>query len=117
MQGVRTAKMAQLMGVTPQTIRKYVRNNSIPFHELPSGQLLFTKEDQDTILRNKQTPEPQNQQTWAFYVRSSSGNKQGLEEQVNKLKNSYPEPTYVIKDSASGLNEKRRGLTRLIKLA
>lgn len=55
MQGVRTAKMAQLMGVTPQTIRKYVRNNSIPFHELPSGQLLFTKEDQDTILRNKQT--------------------------------------------------------------
>ena len=38
---IRTQEMANLLGVTPQTIRKYVNNNEIPYHRQPSGQLFF----------------------------------------------------------------------------
>ena len=53
----------------------------------------------------------------AHYARSSDGNKKLMESQLEKLKDKYGEADYEIKDSASGLNENRRGLNRLIKLA
>ena len=47
---IRTGKLAELMGVTPQTIRKYVKNKQIPFHTTPNGQLFFTDKDVAKIL-------------------------------------------------------------------
>lgn len=51
---------------------------------------------------------------WCFYLRSSEGNKILLQNQENNLRNHYPEPKFVIRDSASGLNENRNGLRRMI---
>lgn len=48
--------------------------------------------------------------------RSSSGNKNILESQENMLNQIYGDAKYVIKDSASGLNENRKGLHKLIQL-
>ena len=47
---IRTAKMAELLGVTTQTVRKYAKNGDIPHHLSPSGQLLFTDEDVAKVL-------------------------------------------------------------------
>lgn len=55
---------------------------------------------------------------WAFYIRSSEpfeGNKIHLENQYKVLSENYPNPKFVFKDSASGLNENRVGLKKMIE--
>lgn len=39
MKNLRTKELANLLGVTPQTIRKYVEDDRIPYHKTPSNQL------------------------------------------------------------------------------
>lgn len=113
MKNKRTKELAELMGVTPQTIRKYVNNEQIPYHTTPNGQLFFTQEDITKILGEQ----PEQEKQWAYYTRSSSGNQKLLKTQTELLTKHYPEPQYIIKDSASGLNENRKGLQKLITLA
>lgn len=113
MKNFRTKEIADLLGVTPQTIRKYVTNDEIPYHKTPTGQLFFTEQDIKTITGDNETIP----QTKAYYLRSSSGNKDLIQSQLNQLKENFGEPKYTIKDSASGLNENRQGLKKLIKLA
>lgn len=56
MSSIRTSELARLLGVTSQTIRKYVCQNKIPHHSSPSGQLFFTKEDVEAIVGVKDMP-------------------------------------------------------------
>ena len=51
------------------------------------------------------------------YARSSSGDKKAIENQFSKLREYYGEPDITISDRASGLNENRKGIRRLIELA
>lgn len=114
MKNKRTKELADLLGVTPQTIRSYVDKNLIPYHKTPTGQLVFTQEDISQILTTKNLTLPE---SWAYYLRSSSGKKESLQNQEKLLATTYPKPTIIIKDSASGLNENRKGLEKLITLA
>lgn len=114
---IRTQEMANLLGVTPQTIRKYVNNNEIPYHRQPSGQLFFTQEDiKQALGENDNTPQ---EEKWAYYIRSSSGNKEVLQSQEDRLRKYYSNitPVIIISDKASGLNENRKGLKKLIDLS
>lgn len=113
MKNLRTKELANLLGVTPQTIRKYVDNDQIPYHKTPNNQLFFTQKDVETILGEA----PVTQTIWAHYIRSSSGSQKLLNNQAEQLINKYEKPEYLIKDSASGLNENRKGLQKLIALA
>ena len=110
----RTGSLAKKLGVTPQTIRAWVRDEKIPYHRLPSGQLFFTEEDYLSISGEKSDS---GVERWVYYVRSSSGRKSSLENQEQQLRDGFPEPIKVIKDSASGLNENRRGLKSLMEMA
>lgn len=112
--GIRTQKMAELLGVTPQTVRKYAEQGSIPHHSTPTGQLLFTPEDVKKILGED---DPTTERKWAHYARSSNGNQEEINNQYDKLEKYYGEPDYKVSDKASGLNENRKGLKRLIELA
>lgn len=114
MDSLRTGAMAKLMGVTPQTIRKYAREGQIPHHITPGGELYFTKEDIKEILGEEPKPK---ERTWAYYVRSSSGSKAIKESQEEQLRGAYPAPEFIVQDNASGLNENRAGLKRLYKMA
>lgn len=113
---IRTQEMANLLGVTPQTIRKYVANGEIPYHRQPSGQLFFTQEDVNKALGGEDDSQ---EEKWVYYVRSSNGNKEILESQEEKLKEYYNNitPLKIIKDKASGLNENRKGIKQLIELS
>lgn len=113
---IRTGELAKLLGVNTDTIRRYVKKDLIPYHKTPSGHLFFTPEDVQEIL-GEEGIEPKRIPTWAYYTRSSSGNKTSIDNQVKELKTTYPDPTYILKDSASGLNENRKGLQRLLRLA
>ena len=114
---IRTQEMANLLGVTPQTIRKYVNNNEIPYHRKPSGQLFFTPEDIKQALGEKDSIDQE--EKWAYYIRSSSGNKEILQSQKDKLRKYYNNiaPVKIVSDKASGLNENRKGLKKLIDLS
>lgn len=116
MAAIRTAKMAELMGCTPQTIRKWVDTGKIPYHKNPAGQLIFTDEDIKQALGDTEAIAG-NEHAWAYYIRSSQGKTSSLNNQEKLLRSQYPQPKYIIKDRASGLNENRKGLKRLITLA
>ena len=114
---VRVQKMSDIMGCTPQTIRKWCREGKIPHHTSPAGQLIFTEEDVRQALGEQTNMIPTKPQVWAYYLRSSQGLTSALNNQKTKLETVYPAAKYIIKDRASGLNENRSGLARLFKLA
>ena len=116
---VRVQKMSDIMGCTPQTIRKWCRDGKIPYHTNPGGQLIFTEADIKQALgeQNNATTTQLKPQIWAYYLRSSQGLTNLLNNQKTKLETIYPAPKYILKDRASGLNENRSGLNRLLKLA
>ena len=115
---VRVQKMSNIMGCTPQTIRKWCRDGKIPYHTNPGGQLIFTEADiKEALGEQNNATTPLKPQNWAYYLRSSQGLTNLLNNQKAKLETIYPAPKYIIKDRASGLNENRSGLNRLLKLA
>ena len=113
---IRSGKLAELMGVTSQTIRKYAIQNKIPYHTTPNGQLFFTEQDVKEIL-GEPVVEKETTKVTAHYARSSSGDKQSIDNQFEKLEQYYGTPNYKISDKASGLNENRKGIKKLIQLA
>lgn len=102
--------LAKQVGVTPQTVRNWVSKGMIPSHIAPSGRTFFTDEDVNEILNKTR-----DDQTWAHYARSSG--ETDIQNQLDQLQDKYGTPKYTIKDAASGLNEKRKGLQKLLDLA
>ena len=122
-------------GVVPQTIRNYVKQGKLKAIKSANNRYYFEEAEinrfeREFILNNQNDQYDQNDNSllikkanavktnsvgnWCFYLRSSEGNKVLLQNQETNLRNHYPEPKFVIKDSASGLNENRSGLCRMI---
>ena len=133
---LKTGELANLIGVTTQMIRIYIKNNEIPYHVSPiSGRYIFTKEDVDEIYKKFNLSNSQNEnknnilredlnensenknEVWCHYARSSSGNKEIIDSQFEKLQIAYGNAKFKINDKSSGLNEKRKGLNRIFELA
>lgn len=106
---LRIGQAADYLGVTTQTIRNYTKDGKIPYSLTPGGNRLFLMSDLEKIK-----PGFSNQNVIAFYIRSSSGNKESMANQYNLLEQRYGTPQYYYKDSASGLNENRKGLLKLL---
>ena len=106
----RISEVAELFRITPQTVRKYAREGKIPAAKTPGGQTIYPKSEIDALLPKKERKDG----LLVFYVRASDGNKARLETQIRQLTEKYGEPDKVYKDSASGLNEKRKNLNRLL---
>ena len=112
MGGLTTSGLADLMGVKTQTIRNWIKAGKIPHHTAPSGRAYFTEHDIKTITSGQTT-----QTITAFYARSSCGSKTAINNQLKTLETAYGEPAYKIRDTNSGLNEHRKGLAKLMKMA
>ena len=109
--GYSVRELSEAMGVTPQTIHKWLKTGKIPSHKTPTGRAFFTDDDYNTIIQ------PTRQQSWAHYARSSCGSKTAINNQLKTLEQAYGTPEHSIKDAGSGLNEKRKGLNKLLDLA
>lgn len=107
----RISEVASLFRVTPQTVRKYARDGKIPTATTPGGQTIYPKQDIDALL--PQRPTRTNGQL-VFYVRASDGDKTRLQTQIEQLTEKYGKPDHIYKDSASGLNEKRKAFNRML---
>lgn len=115
-------------GIVPQTIRNYVKQGKLKAIKTANNRYFFEEEEINRFERefilNEQNSKSQlskkatsaslKNEAWCFYICSSEGNKVLLQNQEVNLRSHYPEPKFIIKDSASGLNENRSGLRRMI---
>lgn len=108
MKTLRIGKAAEQLNITASTLRKYADDGLISFLTTPNGQRVFTQEAIDTFNGAKAEP------ITVFYVRSSNGDKNLLQSQTVALQTVYGEPLKTYSDKGSGLNENRKGLTRLL---
>ena len=111
----RIGEAAKLLCVTPQTVRKYAQQGKIKYTKTPGGQTIYLKASIDEYLKSTNAPVPTEEKI-GFYLRTSDSDHQSVRivEQERQLKEIYGEPVKIYKDTASGLNENRKGLQRLL---
>lgn len=109
---------AEYLGLKRSTVSTYLcQGRLVATSHTPGGWSLFDTDYLDTVKNNgKPVSAPPVKHT-VFYVRSSNGDEKLLERQCELLTSEYGEPGLVIMDKASGLNENRRGLNKLLRLA
>ena len=102
---VNTRKAVALLGVHPNTLRKWANDGRIEHIRSPGGRRLY---DVDAFLRESVGVEV------VLYARVSSyAQKDALRGQVALLQSRYP-GAEIIKDIGGGLNWKRKGLVALL---
>jgi predicted site-specific integrase-resolvase len=113
-------KACEILGVVPMTLRRWEKAGKIQAVRTPSGQRRYARSE---ILRLLGENQPKGVRA-VLYARVSSLKKAGegnLERQRHRLEKYVQEKGYevkaVITDQGSGLNEKRKGLDRIFKMA
>jgi len=114
-QMMRASVAAEYLGVSYFTLRKWTVRGDVPCQTTLGGQRVYNKKDLDAIANGGKPAERDCPPRIAFYIRSSNGNQKLMDTQLEHLTQKYGEPERVYKDKASGLNENRKGLTKLIK--
>ena len=98
-------KAVALLGLHPNTLRKYADGKQIPTIRSPGGQRLF---DVGAYLRIASAA------SVICYCRvSSAKQRDDLERQIERCRSIYPQAE-IIKDIGGGLNFKRKGLQDLL---
>jgi excisionase family DNA binding protein len=98
----------RILGVHPDTLRKWADTGEISYIKTKSGQRRY---DVDSYIGKSTTS------TTICYCRvSSNRQRDDLERQVEFLQNQYPNAEFV-RDIGSGLNFKRRGLKTILERA
>ena len=111
----RVREAASILGVTPQTVRKYARQGKIEYIVTPGGQWVYPKASINELAGIKNDDyKPETPVKAAFYIRTSDYSPTRQKEQYRQLKELYGDPKKTYKDSSSGLNENRKGLKHLI---
>lgn len=100
-----TKKASEILGIHPNTLRKWADEGKIKHIKTDAGQRRF---DVASFLQ------PSSGRRKIVYARVSSPNqKDDLASQVRELRSRYPDHE-VIEDFGSGLNFKRKGLQTLL---
>ena len=108
---VRVKKAAEILRMSPETVRQWSNTGRIECQRSAAGQRVF---DED-YLRSLVGPESEGSSPQhVFYVRSSSGQDTPMEAQSKALEATYGKPVKVFSDKASGLNERRKELAALL---
>ena len=116
------SKAAKKLGVHPNSLRNWEKQGLIKPVRLPGGQRRYSIDELNRLLRSGQLTD--GQEAVVLYARVSTKKQAdagNLERQMDRLRQYTRERNFTIKaefmDIASGLNQKRRGLTNVLKLA
>lgn len=110
---VATGEACEFYGVTANTIRRWADNGSVIFKRTPRGPRRYFISEKG-IIETKQVSEVRKNY---IYVRvSSNKQREDMDRQETFLRNLYPNHE-VVKDIGSGLNYKRKGLLKLLRLS
>jgi len=105
MRMLKTKQAAEVLGMHPNTLRKYADSGAIPSIRNEAGQRLF---DVGAYLRGRSPP------SLVCYCRvSSAKQKDDLARQVQYMREKFPEAE-IVQDVGSGLNYKRKGLQAIL---
>jgi len=114
------AKVMRQFDVSRAGLREWAQQDKIKYIRKPGGGYLYDMQSIYNLFEyGGQTQKPTKEKEEIIYARVSSSKqaKAGdLQRQVESLQGAYPNAR-VIKDIASGLNYKRKGLTSLLELA
>ena len=115
-----TGQVAKRLGINVRTVYRWEKAGKLRPVRLPSGQRRFSSREVEALLRARIGAAPR----CAVYARVSSEKQAeagNLDRQRERLLAAARERGYkvaaVIAERASGLNERRRGLRRLFRLA
>lgn len=118
------SEAAKKLGVHPNRLREWEKKGLIHPIRLPSGHRRYPVEEIDRILKAGGMNETEEPDAVALYARVSTKNEAdagNLDRQLERLRAYAGEKRYRVvteyTDVASGLNQKRRGLDRMLKAA
>lgn len=114
-----TANASRVLGVHPNTLRKWDTQGVIQSIRVNGGYRLFNiskfTRDQKARKDNTPTTETEKEKTNYIYARVSSAKQsEDLKRQSRDLEASYP-GFQVLSDTGSGINFKRKGFKRLLQ--
>ncbi|SHG78816.1 IS607 family transposase [Desulforamulus hydrothermalis] len=116
------SKAAKKLGVHPNSLRNWEKQGLIKPVRLPGGQRRYSMDELNRLLQSGQLND--RQEAVVLYARVSTKKQAdagNLNRQLERLRQYVIESHYhvvaEVTDVASGLNQKRRGLTNVLKLA
>lgn len=113
---IRVKEAAGILGVSPGTVRNWCKQGRLPYHLSAANQRIFDKQELVDFKLASLGKEVEKKEKVIFYIRSSNGNDVTMDTQEKKLREEYGEPDCIIKDKASGLNENRKGIKKLLTI-
>ena len=115
------AQAAKKLGVHANSLRNYERRGLIKPARLPSGQRRYSLDDLNQVLKSGQLPRQEKAVLYGRVSTKKQADSGNLERQMQRLRQYAEENGFAIggqySDVASGLNQNRRGLSNVIKLA
>lgn len=113
---IRVKEAAGILGVSPGTVRNWCKQGRLPYHLSAANQRIFDKQELIDFKLASLGKEVEKKEKVIFYIRSSNSNDVTMDTQEKKLREEYGEPDCIIKDKASGLNENRKGIKKLLTI-
>jgi predicted site-specific integrase-resolvase len=110
---VATREACDFYGVAGNTVRRWADNGSIISKRTPGGLRRFFISEKGIL---KTELEHSNKSDYIYVRVSSNKQREDMDRQETFLRSIYPNHT-VIKDIGSGLNYKRKGLLKLLRLS
>ncbi|AAK41777.1 IS607 family transposase [Saccharolobus solfataricus] len=107
---LRPKEVCQRLGISYPTLREYVKKGYIKPVILQSGKWRFNEEDVEKLMGIVK------RRKVVLYARVSSKQKDELVNQVKYLEEQVKEYDLVITDIGSGLNMKRKGFLKLLRM-
>ena len=116
------SKAAKKLGVHPNSLRNWEKQGLIKPIRLPGGQRRYSMDELNRLLQDvKVSIGPETVVLYARVSTKKQADAGNLDRQVEQLRRYAREHGFTVKaeftDIASGLNQKRRGLTNVFKLA
>lgn len=113
---MKASEAADYLHINYVTLKKYADRGQINYELTPGGQRIYLISELNRIKGINNNTNTTTEKHIAFYLRDSQGKQAHIDYQREKLvKYTGREPDYVYIDKASGLNENRRGLKRLLR--
>jgi predicted site-specific integrase-resolvase len=116
------SKAAKKLGVHPNSLRNWEKRGLIKPVRLPGGQRRYSMDELNRLLQSGQLTD--GQEAVVLYARVSTKKQAdagNLDRQMERLRQYARENGFTVRaeftDVASGLNQKRRGLANVLKLA
>lgn len=109
-------KASEILGISKSTLYRYDKLGKIETYRTIGNKRMYNVNKFMNVVKPDAVEPPSDKLKICYCRVSSHKQKEDLERQINYMKEKYPDYE-IISDVGSGLNFKRNGLRKIIKLA